>query len=250
MGSFRVCAGIHVCHPADLWRKDGKAPNWHRKFRWHGCLFVFFKTLSLFPVLFSSNPFCNFVKIGNRGCLWKRTLDVEREKKTSHRKIWCFWDNKGFRSHRLSRKWKTYTSNFCFFTPASFLIGIFFVIKQTMGVCSIVFFCGQLLADWANPEHPRFTCWNICTIRCCCCCFCSSARTYMQVPGCLCLSASIETRQKTRPSVRNSRSPLAGWPCTCYDNRIYKELWADLRAYHVFLLPFLWINVDCLCENP
>lgn len=62
---------------------------------------------------------------------------------------------------------------------------------------------------------------------------CWATLTLMFVPHSSWLSASIESRKKTPLSMKNNPSLLAGLRCTCYNNRICKELWADLIAYHV-----------------
>lgn len=113
-------------------------------------------------------------------------------------------------SHHLSGKWKTSSSKIA---PHHHHTHTHIILNRIL--------------HETTPLPPRspssfrglsVTRWGTCTTRCCC-----SARTEMQVLRCSCLSASIETWKKSRPSMRNSRSPLAGWQRTCYDNRIYRS---------------------------
>lgn len=100
------------------------------------------------------------------------------------------------------------------------------------------------LQHWHDPFEPhdiRKRAGRRCVRGCC-----WTSLTLMFVPLSSWLSASIESPQKTPLSMKNNPSLLAGLRCTCYNNRICKELWADLIAYHVFFACFLNSDLNFL----
>lgn len=59
--------------------------------------------------------------------------------------------------------------------------------------------------------------------------------TFWWIPVfCLLFFFVLNLHRKMPACIKNTNpSPLVGQQCTCYNNRICKELWADLTAYHV-----------------
>lgn len=132
--------------------------------------------LTVPPVLFFSNPFCNFVN-WPAGVFVKedaRCREGEKKETTWYRKkIWCCWDNKGsalIASSILTGApgTKKPTRLKPFFPLHSWED---FAPNKPFAACPIIFFCGQILPV-GTTRRIRVTCWHICTTRCCC-----SART-------------------------------------------------------------------------